>query len=645
MATPVPIAARPGLSLPPTSARAILGAMAYEITATRKRPQSFGDLAGQEFVSATLKASIATGRIAHAYLFSGPRGCGKTSTARILARSLNCERGPTAEPCGVCDSCASIARGAALDVIEIDGASNTSVDNVRQIKDEVLFPPNSSKHKIYIIDEVHMLSNSAFNALLKTIEEPPPYIVFIFATTELHKVPATIKSRCQQFNFRLIDLETIKARLKSAADDLGIEADDDALLWIAREATGSLRDAYTLFDQVASFSDGRIRSSLIRDKLGLVGSERLGALMERAVAGDRSGALALLDEALDAGVSVEQFAHDAVGYARGLLMLKAGIERESLLGHPRSAFPPAVVGALSQAQAERMLAGLLDLYRDMRYSVNPRWELELAVARLCSIRDYIDPAELARTVGRLKAAIADGAAPGAPSLGAALARTEAATAPGMSPGSTPGTAQVAAASPAAAAPNAAAAPVGRQAATIAPPDDDLLDGGGYAADGRDGPAGSDGPDEARGAPDDGLDGAALKAAVVGALAKSKLVLSMCLERSGAWFVEGDRLVIPCANGYDASTVLGEAAAVAKRVADLSGRSLKVEPRAAEQAAPREAPARPSARDESDDDAEDEPGDPAAIVERVFRGRRIEPRRRRDGGGYAASADGAGRETE
>lgn len=619
--------------------------MAYEITATRKRPQSFGDLAGQEFVSATLKASIATGRIAHAYLFSGPRGCGKTSTARILARSLNCERGPTAEPCGVCDSCASIARGAALDVIEIDGASNTSVDNVRQIKDEVLFPPNSSKYKIYIIDEVHMLSNSAFNALLKTIEEPPPYIVFIFATTELHKVPATIKSRCQQFNFRLIDLETIKARLKSAAEDLGIEADDDALLWIAREATGSLRDAYTLFDQVASFSDGRLRSSLIRDKLGLVGSERLGALMERAAAGDRAGALALLDEALDAGVSVEQFAHDAVGYARGLLMLKAGVERESLLGHPRAAFPPAVVESLSQAQAERMLAGLLDLYRDMRYSVNPRWELELAVARLCSIRDYIDPAELARTVGRLKAAIAGGSAPGAPAVGAALARPEPARAPGpdRAPafGAPNGTA---APIPAVAASPATASPVGRRAAMIAPPDDDLLDGDGFRPDEREGP---DGPDEDRGAAGaDGLDGAALKAAVVGALAKSKLVLSMCLERSGAWFVEGDKLVIPCANGYDASTVLGEAAAVAKRVADLSGRSLKVEPRAAEQAAPREAAARPGARDESDDDAEDEPSDPVAIVERVFRGRRIEPRQRRDAGGaYPGSADGAGREGE
>ena len=184
--------------------------MSYEVTATRKRPQSFDQLAGQEFVSATLESSIASGRIAHAYLFSGPRGCGKTSTARILAKALNCEKGPSAHPCGTCDSCRSITAGSSLDVIEIDGASNTSVDNVRQIKDEVLFPPNGGRYKIYIIDEVHMLSTSAFNALLKTIEEPPPYIVFMFATTELYKVPATIKSRCQQFAFRLVPVETIK---------------------------------------------------------------------------------------------------------------------------------------------------------------------------------------------------------------------------------------------------------------------------------------------------------------------------------------------------------------------------------------------------------------------------------------------------
>lgn len=583
--------------LPPCH-RAILNSMAYEITATRKRPQSFGDLAGQEFVSATLRASIVSGRIAHAYLFSGPRGCGKTSTARILAKSLNCEEGPSDEPCGVCDSCKSIARGSALDVIEIDGASNTSVENVRQIKDEVLFPPNFSKYKIYIIDEVHMLSNSAFNALLKTIEEPPPYIVFIFATTELHKVPATIKSRCQQFNFRLIDLDTIRERLVSAAADLGIEADDDALLWTAREATGSLRDAYTLFDQVASFSDGHITADKIRDKLGLVGSERLGELLGSCVAGDRLRALELLDAILGGGVSIEQFAQDAVGYVRSLLLLSCGIERESLLGAPRSVFPQSLVDALDSARVERMLAGLFDLYRDMRYSVNPRWELELAVSRLCAIKDYIPPAELARTVSGLRAAIAGGRAPGASAVGSAfssLTGDGGASSDAMNARLPAGTTHDLA--------ERSQGTTEAATGTATPSEDDLLKDGSLD-----------------------LDTLRLKKAAVSALGKSRLVLSLSLERSGAWFVEDETLVIPCANGYDASTVLADAALVARRITELCGRTFRVEPRTTEMPGAREVSAKPSADrngdGDGDDDGEDEPRDPVELVERVFRGRRI-----------------------
>jgi DNA polymerase-3 subunit gamma/tau len=562
--------------------------MAYEITATRKRPQSFEDLAGQDFVSATLKASIASGRIAHAYLFSGPRGCGKTSTARILARSLNCEQGPSAEPCGRCDSCLSIARGSALDVIEIDGASNTSVENVRQIKDEVLFPPNSSKYKIYIIDEVHMLSNSAFNALLKTIEEPPPYIVFIFATTELHKVPATIKSRCQQFNFRLIDLDTIKARLASAAADLGVQADDDALLWMAREATGSLRDAYTLFDQVASFSEGYISAAKIREKLGLVGSERLGSLMEHCVSGDRASALQLLDGIIASGVSVEQFAQDAIGYARGLLLIACGIEREALLGMPRAAFPDPVVAALDAPKLERVLAGLFELYRNMRYSVNPRWELELAIARLCAIKDYIAPAELSKTLSALKSAISGSPSPASQAVAAGL---KAALGGGISLG------RAEAREPATPSEEGAARHEASAVQESSAYSDIFID--------------HDEPDLI-----------ALKTAIVSALGKTRLVLSMSLERSAPWFLEGATLVIPCANGYDASTVLADSSMVAKRVAELVGRSLKVEARAAEQTGSREAPARPSADADDEGEGEDEQRDPVEIVERVFRGRRV-----------------------
>jgi DNA polymerase-3 subunit gamma/tau len=379
--------------------------MAFEVTATRRRPKTFGELAGQEFVTSTLKSSLEQDRVAHAYLFSGPRGCGKTSAARILARSLNCERGPTPDPCGVCAACQEIGRGASLDIIEIDGASNTSVNDVRQIKDEVLFPPNSGKYKVYIIDEVHMLSNSAFNALLKTIEEPPPYIIFIFATTELHKVPATIKSRCQQFAFKAIPIETIERILRETCGEMNIQAEDEALFWIAREATGSMRDAYTLFDQVASFSGGDIRAALIKEKLGLVGLEELNALADTCAANDTAGAFALVDQVLGAGVAIEQLVIDLAGYYRSLLLLKAGITRESLLGYGAERFSPAARDKLSLSQLEEGLSILLNLYRDLRYSLSPRFELEAAVSRLCWLDRWISPVELRAAVEAARSAL------------------------------------------------------------------------------------------------------------------------------------------------------------------------------------------------------------------------------------------------
>ena len=376
--------------------------MAYEVTASKKRPITFDQLAGQEFVAASLKKSVLNGRIAHAYLFSGPRGVGKTSAARILAKAINCEKWPSENPCGKCPSCREISAGNALDVIEIDGASNTSVNDIREIKDEVLFAPNSSRYKIYIIDEVHMLSNSAFNALLKTIEEPPPYIVFIFATTEIHKVPATIKSRCQQFNFRLISLEIIKDHLESVCRENSIKAENDALFWIAKESTGSLRDAYTLFDQVASFSDNEITLEKIKEKLGLVGLDDINSTVETFAENSVSDSINYVNTILDRGISVEQFIIELTEYFRNILLIKTGIKKEGILGFPAARFSEKAVSSFTVEQIEYALSLLLKLFRDIRYSLNQRFELELVISRLSSLDKYVSERTILEKIRLLK---------------------------------------------------------------------------------------------------------------------------------------------------------------------------------------------------------------------------------------------------
>lgn len=638
--------------------------MPYEITASRKRPRNFDELAGQEFVSATLRSTIESGRIAHAYLFSGPRGCGKTSTARILARALNCAKGPTADPCGECDNCRAIRAGSSMDVIEIDGASNTSVDNVRQIKDEVLFPPNSSRYKIYIIDEVHMLSNSAFNALLKTIEEPPPYVVFVFATTELHKVPATIKSRCQQFAFRLIPLETIARLLREAATEVGAEADEEALLWIAKEATGSLRDAYTLFDQVAAFSDGKLTAAKIRDKLGLVGLDRMNGLMAACVRGERAAALERLDALLDRGVSPEQWVVDAVEYWRAVLFLRNGVEKPGLLGAPATAFDRSVVDALSPEKIERALAGLLQLHRDLRTSVDPRFELELAVSRLSGLADAVTAAEAARAIEDLRAWLRSGAATSAPStmtapagaraFAEALRSEEAGDSdekkkPERPDGVIPIRRKAEERAAAGAEPESPvdsedrgqvfepAAP--RRSTLVMPPprtsvfDEEEGADEGYVGDLAVGsvvaPSAAVDPmaETARIVSAAPPEASAIRDATLALLRKADFVLAGALEKAVAWRVEGTKLVIEFERPYEENMARAELPLVSKRVGEAGGSGLAVDIRPLRRQGAESGGAGSGAPAVEKAIAPSRAGggiDPVELVERVFRGRRVPP---------------------
>ena len=295
-----------------------------EVLYRRWRPQTFSDVVGQDPVTTTLRNAIASGSPAHAYLLTGPRGTGKTSTGRILAKAVNCESPVDGEPDTSCVSCHAFATGRALDLIELDAASNRGIDEVRALRESVGYAPNSARYKVYLVDEVHMLTDAAFNALLKTLEEPPPHVIFILATTEPHRIPATIISRCQRFDFRRVALDSMVDYLRRVAEGEGIEVEAGGLELIAREATGSLRDATNLLDQLRAYHGSKLSLDTVRTGLGLVVDDRTGTLAAAAVERDLAAGLSLLGAARDDGVDVRAFLRATVNTLRAVLMMKAG---------------------------------------------------------------------------------------------------------------------------------------------------------------------------------------------------------------------------------------------------------------------------------------------------------------------------------
>src|SRR5262249_4284742 len=307
--------------------------MNYQVIARKFRPQVFEDVVGQKPIVQTLQNAIQMDRIGHAYLFSGPRGVGKTTTARILAKGLNCEKGPTVTPCNVCPSCQEIATGKSIDVFEIDAASNTGVDNIRELRESAKYAAARSRYKIFIIDEVHMLSTSAFNALLTILEEPPPHVVFIMATTERHKVPATILSRCQQFIFRTISPAETQAHLRQIADREGVKIDERALSYIVKASEGSMRDAQSLLDQIIAFSGQDVVDEDVRDVLGFIPTEILDQTLDALAQHDSRALLETIGIVIDQGLNIQQYVREFIGRIRDLLVMKLGLE-ERILGSP-----------------------------------------------------------------------------------------------------------------------------------------------------------------------------------------------------------------------------------------------------------------------------------------------------------------------
>jgi len=358
--------------------------MSYLVLARKYRPQTFEQVIAQAHITRTLTNAIATDRVAHAILFSGPRGTGKTTVARILAKALNCKQGPTSVPCNVCRSCQEITGGHGVDVFEIDGASNNSVDQVRELRENIKYMPAHSTFKIYIIDEVHMLSGAAFNALLKTLEEPPSHILFMFATTEPHKIPITILSRCQRHEFRRINLDAISKHMAWICEQESFEISDQSLGLIAREAGGSMRDALSLLDQIMTCTQGSLTHEQVLDLLGVIDRKMIYDLSQAVLSTDIPAVLDVLDDIYDRGHDMKKLYADLLEHFRNLLVATLGEKVEKLIDLPSAEIEQLVnqAGLVSAGALNQIFDRLFKEEVTVRLSPQPKMALEMALIRL-----------------------------------------------------------------------------------------------------------------------------------------------------------------------------------------------------------------------------------------------------------------------
>jgi len=380
--------------------------MAYLVSARKWRPQKFEEIVGQEHVRVTLQNALREGKVAHAYLFAGPRGVGKTTVARLLAKALNCEHGPTPVPCNSCPQCTAIAQGSSMDVLEIDGASNRGIDEVRELRESAQLAPAGGRYKVYIIDEVHMLTTPAFNALLKTLEEPPAHVVFILATTEPHQVPPTIRSRCQTFNFRRLSVGEITGRLSFISEEEGVEAEEEALVLIARKAEGSMRDAQSLWDQAVAFSEGKVSLRSVQEMLGLVEGDLFFRLGEAILKGDVRSGLEVVEEAFDRGVSLGAFADGLTEHFRNLLAVKVGAPPDLPEEELTRLREQAEAG--SEEDLARLLVMSSDVASELPRSPAPRLRLEVGVVRMAKSLSSVSVEEMLARLGRLEEGLKEG---------------------------------------------------------------------------------------------------------------------------------------------------------------------------------------------------------------------------------------------